>query len=243
MNTLAGQVGIVTGASSGIGKAIALWLAFRGVTLGVVGRRIETLEAVADAARETGAPVQCYCADLAKSEEVSELASRLRHDFTHVDILIHSAGVHTFGHVATAPVEEFDLHYQVNVRAPYVLTQALLPTFRPRRGQIVFINSSVGLGAKANVSQYAAAKHALKAVADSLRDEVNPEGLRVLSVFLGRTATPTQAIIHRKEGRPYYPERLMQPEDVAEVVIHALSLPWTVEVTDIKLRHFLKTDI
>jgi NADP-dependent 3-hydroxy acid dehydrogenase YdfG len=135
-----------------------------------------------------------------------------------------------------------DRQYRINVRAPYMLTQALLPMLKSRRGQIVFINSSAGLNARANVSQYAATKHALKAVADSLREEINAEGLRVLSVYPGRTATPMQADVHTMEGRAYRPDRLMQPEDVAAVVINALSLPSSAEVTDIHVRPLIKPD-
>jgi short-subunit dehydrogenase len=142
--------------------------------------------------------------------------------------------------MTVAPVEDFDQQYRINVRAPYVLTQALLPMLRSRPGQIVFINSSVGLRAKANVGQYAATKHALKAIADSLRDEVNKEGIRVLSVFLGRTATPMQAAIHEMEGRAYHAERLMQSDDVAAMVINALNLPRSAEVTDISIRPLRK---
>jgi NADP-dependent 3-hydroxy acid dehydrogenase YdfG len=116
----------------------------------------------------------------------------------------------------------------------------LLPMLRSRHGQVVFINSSVGTRAPANVGQYAATKHALKAIADSLRDEVNADGMRVLSVFLGRTATPMQAAIYEMEGRTYRPELLLQPEDVAAVVINALTLPRTAEVTDISIRPFKK---
>src|SRR5713101_1441057 len=104
MNSLEGQTGVVTGASSGIGKAIVLGLAAQGITLGVVGRNLETLEAVAEAARATGTCVRCYCADLMKDEDIHELASRLRHDFMHIDILVHSAGVHALGRFATAPI-------------------------------------------------------------------------------------------------------------------------------------------
>src|SRR5713101_2630144 len=147
MNSLEGQTGVVTGASSGIGKAIVLGLAAQGITLGVLGRNLETREAVAEAARATGTCVRCYCADLMKDEDIHELASRLRHDFTHIDILVHSAGVHALGRFATAPIAEFDWQYRANVHAPYALTQALLPVLRPRQGQIVFINSSVGLSA------------------------------------------------------------------------------------------------
>jgi NADP-dependent 3-hydroxy acid dehydrogenase YdfG len=104
----------------------------------------------------------------------------------------------------------------------------------------VFINSSAGLNARAELAQYAATKHALKAIADSLREEINDDGVRVLSIFLGRTATPMQATVHEMEGREYHPERLMQPEDVATVVINALSLPRSAEVTNIVVRSLAK---
>ena len=233
------QVAVVTGASSGIGRAISLALAVQGAALCLVGRRLETLEAVAEQARTT-AQVRCYRTDLTRDEDISELAARLQRVFESIDLLVHSAGVHSLGKLEDAPVEDFDWQYRTNVRAPYVLTQALLPMLRLRRGQIVFINSSAGLSARANVSQYAATKHALKAVADSLREEVNAEGLRVLSVYPGRTASPMQAIVHEMEGRPYHPERLMQPEDVAAVVLNALSLPRSAEVSDIHIRPLTK---
>ena len=113
---------------------------------------------------------------------------------------------------------------------------------KSRRGQIVFINSSLGLASKAEAGQYAAAKHALKALADSLRDEVNADAVRVLSVFPGRTATPMQAALYAKEGKAYHPEVLLQPEDVAAVVINALTLPRTAEVTEIRIRPLKKPD-
>jgi NADP-dependent 3-hydroxy acid dehydrogenase YdfG len=110
-----------------------------------------------------------------------------------------------------------------------------------RRGQIVFINSSSGLTAKPNSAPYNATKHALKAIADSLRAEVNAFGVRVISVYLGRTASEMQERIHRAEGKPYRPELLLQPEDVAAVIMNALALPRTAEVTDIHIRPMNKT--
>jgi NAD(P)-dependent dehydrogenase (short-subunit alcohol dehydrogenase family) len=191
---------------------------------------------LAEAARTSTSPARCYRADLTRDEDIQELTAHLQRDFGAIDLLIHSAGVYALGQVESARIEDFDWQYRTNVRAPYMLTQALLPLLRARQGQIAFINSTVGLSAGPNVGQYAATKHALRALADSLRDEVNPQGVRVLSVFLGRTATPMQAAIHEMEGRDYHPERLMQPEDVAAVVIHALSLPRSAEVTDIRIR-------
>jgi NAD(P)-dependent dehydrogenase (short-subunit alcohol dehydrogenase family) len=173
-------------------------------------------------------------------EDIEALAAHLQQSCGHLDLLVHSAGVYSMGRIESAPAAELDWQYRTNVRAPYVLTQALLPLLRPRQGQIVFVNSSAGLSARANVSQYAATKHALKAIADSLRAEVNAEGIRVLSVYPGRTATPMQAAVHQIEGRAYHPDRLMQPEDVADVVLNALLLPRSAEVTDIHVRPLAK---
>jgi NADP-dependent 3-hydroxy acid dehydrogenase YdfG len=110
-----------------------------------------------------------------------------------------------------------------------------------RTGQVVFINSSAGVSASVNLSQYAATKFALRAIADSLRQEINGESVRVLSVYPGRTAGPMQESVHKMEGKAYYPERLMQPEEVAAMVIQALSLPRSAEVTEIFMRPMIKT--
>jgi NADP-dependent 3-hydroxy acid dehydrogenase YdfG len=229
----------VTGASSGIGKAIAVALAAQGAVLCLVGRNPEALETVAKSA-EPSARISCYQADLMVDKDIETLTAGLQQDLRHLDLLIHSAGVYARGPIESAPVEQLDWQFRTNVRAPYALTQALLPMLRPRQGQIVFVNSSAGLRAGANVSQYAATKHALKAIADSLRAEVNAEGLRVLSVYPGRTATPMQALVHQMEARTYHPERLMQPEDVADAVLCALSMPRSAEVTDIHVRPLAK---
>ena len=112
------------------------------------------------------------------------------------------------------------------MRLPFLLqTQSLLPLLRLRPGQIVFINSSQGLEARATTGLYASTKHALKAFADSLRQEVNAEGIRVLSVYPGRTATARMKALYKAEGRKYRPTLLLQAEDIAQIVIAALQLP------------------
>jgi len=240
MTALTNQVAVVTGASSGIGRAIALALAAQGAILCLVGRKRETLEVVAKSARATSPRLMCYQADLTQDKDIQVLAAALQRDVGSVDVLVHSAGVYSQGRIESDTLENLDRQYRTNVRAPYALTQALLPLLKSHRGQVVFLNSTRGLSAGAKVGQYAASKHALKAIADTLREEVNADGVRVLSVFLGRTASPLQEAIHRMEGKAYHPERLIQPEDVAAVVINALSLPRSAEVTDISIRPLAK---
>jgi short-subunit dehydrogenase len=232
---------VITGGSSGIGRAIACALGGRRAALWLVARNAGALEDVAASLRAHGTQVTCCIADLGRPDDVRSLTERLEREAATVDVLVHSAGAHAMGPLASAPVEQLDAQYQVNVRAPYVLTQALLPKLRAARGQIVFINSSAGLVASPNAGQYAASKFALKAIADSLRAEVNRDGIRVLTVYPGRTASPMQAAIHEAEGKPYHSDLLAQPEDIAALVISALALPPTAEVTDLCVRPMRKT--
>lgn len=242
MGIFTDQIAIVTGASSGVGRAIAQQLASYGAGLCLIGRNRDNLSTTAAEIQTTvSVPVFTYQVDLARIESIAAFVTRLRQDIHRVDVLVHSAGVIARGAVATTPVEEFDRHYAANVRAPYFLTQQLLPLLRAYQGQIVFINSSAAVNARAEVSQYAATKSALKALADSIREEVNGDGIRVLNVFLGRTATPMQAALYEEEKKLYNPELLLQPEDVAIVVSNALSLPRTAEVTDIHIRPLRKS--
>jgi len=240
MSPLAGKIAIVTGAGSGIGRAISLALAEEGAALCLVGRNPLKLEAVAEAANGRAAAARCYPADLTKDASFGELHAAVSQDFAAADILVHNAGALFVGMPGRARVEEFDLQYSINVRAPYQLTQVLLPMLVSAQGQVVFINSSAGLNARAVVSQYSATKHALKAFADSLREEVNPHGVRVLSVYPGRCATPMLERLDGLNGESYCPSALLQPEDIASVVINALRLPRTAEVTDISIRPMKK---
>jgi NADP-dependent 3-hydroxy acid dehydrogenase YdfG len=235
------MTGVVTGAGGQIGRTIALTLAGVGVRTCLVGRTLETLEAVASSVPTEAPPPLVYRADLTVDSAIRGLAERLHGDSDRLDLLVHCAGVFFRGSVATAPIQEFDNQYRANVRAPYLLTQALLPQLTASRGQVVFVNSSVGLEARTGVGQFAATQHAFRAIADSLRAEVNALGVRVLSVFLGRTASDRMARICELEGRPYHPEFLIQPMDVAAIVLAALSLPRTAEVTDIKIRPMRKS--
>ena len=225
----------MTGGSSGIGAAIALRLAELDMRICIVGRDQTRLDRIVEQVSGKSHAV-AYRADISVDRQLTQLARSLARDCPQLDVLVHSAAAIALGRLSDLPVEDFDRQYWTNVRAPYILTQALLPNVRACRGQIVFVNSSAGIHSGRNVGAYAASKHALKAIADSLRAEVNDEGVRVTTVYPGRTATAMQARIHSAENKPYRPEELMQAEDVACMVLHALTLPRTAEVTDLSIR-------
>lgn len=236
MTILQTQTAVISGASSGIGQAIALRLAEQGAFLHLVGRNQARLQEVVDACRAAGAQADIHTADIGNDAHIKQLTQELAREVKGIDMLVHSAGVVHLGAVAEAPVEKFDWQYRINVRAPFLLTQGLLPLLTRAKGQIVFINSGAGLSANGNWSQYAATKHALRALADSLRHEVKPAGVRVMSVYPGRTASPMQQQVREMEGAEYHPERFIQPDDVAQQIVSALALPRTADVTDLSIR-------
>jgi NADP-dependent 3-hydroxy acid dehydrogenase YdfG len=232
---------LVTGASRGIGRAIALSLVRRGAHVCLVGRTPESLEVVALACATRSVRPMIFVADLMRDSDVKSTIAMVEGELGRLDVLVHSAGTIVHGPQESLSVEYLDQQYWANVRGPYLLTQGLLPLLKAAAGQIVFINSTMGLETRANVGQFAATQHAFKALADSLRAEVNAAGVRVLSVYPGRTATPRQAELFRAEGRPYDPKLLLQPEDVADIVLAAITLPRTAEVTDIRIRPMIKS--
>ena len=241
MNSLKNKVAVITGANGGIGKSIALALAEQGVNLYLLGRESSSLEAVAQRAKQSTGVVHCYRVDLTVDRDITRFYESIAAEFTAVDILVHSAGIISLGPLESASVEDFDLQFKTNVRGPYLLTQILLPLLKLRHGQVVFINSSVVfLDARPGLGQYTATKQALKALADSFRQEVNAEGIRVISVYPGRTSSPMQQTIFKTEGKIYQPDLLIQPADIAATIVNALWLPPTAEITDIILRPMVK---
>ena len=223
---------MITGATGGIGRAAALALA-PAHDLILQGRRLEALENLRDevAAHAPQASVTLYALDLARPDTfAAALAGLAPHH------LVHNAGVAELGAVAEQPAEVWAETLAVNVVAPAELTRLLLPSVRAARGTVVFINSGAGLRASAGWASYAASKHALKALADALRQEEAGRGVRVSSLYPGRTATPMQQAIRGQEGQPYDPSAFIQPKTVADVLRYVLSAPRDVSLDDVAVR-------
>lgn len=238
---LSDQVALVTGAGSGIGRAIAIALARESAVTCLVGRTKNKLEETASLQRAANANTFVMPVDLTSDDGMDNLVRLAQDRFGQLDIFVSAAGEISHGPIESTSAETFDKLYRSNVRANYRLVQLLLPMLKKRPGQIVFINSTTGLAARANVSQFSATQHALRAFTDALRDEVNPYGIRVLSVYPGRVATPRQQLLYEKQGKDYAPEVLLQAEDIAEVVLNSLTMPRTAEVTEIRIRPLLKS--
>lgn len=226
---------LVTGATSGIGRAIAIGFAARGARLLTVGRDPERSRSVHAELGGADAGHRALVGDLTQVSFLNELSQQaLEWANGALSLLVLCAGHHEPAPVEQTSAASFDAAIATNLRAPFLLTGALLPALRAARGMVVLVNSSVVNHPRAGVAAYAASKSGLRTFADCLRAEVNADGVRVLSLFPGRTATPMQQDRYERDGLPYQPERLMQPEDVAGAVLHAFGS--SAEVTDLHLR-------
>ena len=234
-------VAVITGASGGIGHAVARALARPGMSLCLIGRDPARLDRCGRAIEGAAERSFTHAADLSSDEGIRGLVERVEAEGGRLDVLVHAAGSLALGSVEDATARDLDEQLRVNLRAPFVLTQAFLPLLRRSQGQVVFVNSSAGLVPAADNVLYAATKSALRSLADGIRTHVNPWGIRVLSVFPGRTATAMQEAVCRFEGRDYEPANLLRPEDVAEIILASLSLPRTAEVTEITIRPLRKS--
>jgi NADP-dependent 3-hydroxy acid dehydrogenase YdfG len=237
VTSVAGRACVVTGGSSGVGRALAIALARAGAEVWALGRDESRLGSALPKDARSIVPV---IVDLEDEDEIEAAARAILAQRERVDVLVHSAGAIALGSADKLGAADFDRQYRVNLRAPFVLTQALLPALKRGRGHVLFVNSSAGLRASSENALYAATKHGLKAYADGLRDAVNGDGIRVTTIYLGRTATPMQAFVHEYEGRSFEPDQLMQPEDVVQVILASLQLRETAEVTDVSVRSMRK---
>ena len=235
--TFEGQSCVVTGASSGIGRALAIAFAGHGARVWALGRDASRLAEVVEAGEGR---VKSLAADLGDERALDVAVQAILSETEGVDVLAHSAGGVARGPVRSATVAELDSLFDVTLRGPFVLTKALLPALKVAAGRIVFINSLVPVGSTNDAVIYAAMKQAARAFADGLRQEVNADGIRVVTVATGRTDTPMQEWVHDYEGRDYDPALLLRPEDVVGVVLSALAVSPRGEVTDVNLRPVTK---
>jgi len=239
-----GKVALVTGASSGIGEAIARRLGEIGMRVAVAARRAERLERLAQAIREAGAQAMAVSADLRVEAGIAALFAKVREAWGGVDVLINNAGLGRESTLADGDPKDWKEMLDVNVfAASLCIREALADMEGKVDAQIVNISSLAGhrvpLGR--NSTYYAATKHALKALTDGLRFELvqrkSPIKLGMISPGLVETGfheTFYRDADKAREGYSHF--QVLQPADIAEAVCYLLSTPPHVQVHDVILR-------
>jgi short-subunit dehydrogenase len=210
---LGGRTALVTGASGGLGHAIARALVRRGAAVVLTARRTELIEALA--AETRGRAISCDLADRAALERLIDEAGP-------VDVLVANAGMPASGRITSFSVEEIDRALDVNLRAPMVLARLMCEGMAERGGgQIVFVSSLSGKAGTAGSSVYAATKFGLRGFAQSLREDLRPRGVGVSTIFPGFIRDA--GMFHESGAKlPGY-VGTKTPEDVANAVVSAIE--------------------
>jgi short-subunit dehydrogenase len=220
---------LVTGAGSGMGAVLAERLLERGDALVLLARSTERAHEL----RSDLPDATVLVADLADPAAVEAVVDQLPDS---LDSVVHAAGVVELGPLDSLSTDVWQEQLAVNLVAPAVLTRVALPALRTARGTVVFVNSGAGLTANPQWSAYAASKFGLRALADSLRAEEQEHGVRVTTVFPGRTATPMQQKVHEHEGKEYDASDWIDPATVADATLHVLDLPADATISDLTIR-------
>ena len=228
MTDLTNQVVIISGASRGIGKAIALLLALQGATVVAVSRSEQELSDLTHKTRGLS-----IVADIADEDDARHVVAETLRHYGRLDILICNAGVGSFAELEQFTGEEWDRIFDTNVKGTFLLCKAAVPHFKAqKRGHIVGITSDVARRTFAHGTVYGASKFAQDAVLASLRKEVRPHGIKVSTIYPGLVDTyfndTTPGSIEAEKTH-------LRPADVAQAVRYVLEAPAHVVIDELML--------
>ncbi len=231
--SLQDKVALVTGASRGIGKAIALALAAEGVSVAAVARSEQSLCSVRQAIESSGGKIVTIAADLELPESPKQIVEQAMTHYGRLDMLINNAGIVLSRPLVETSTEDWDRVMNVNARAPFLLCKEAIPHLKAAGGgTIIQISSVVGVKGYVDQGAYGASKHALMGMSKVLAQEVQADNIRVHTILPGGVATDMIAGV-----RPdLSPESLMQPEEIADLVLFLLTRRGNAVIDSIHLR-------
>ncbi|HJF31230.1 MAG TPA: 3-ketoacyl-ACP reductase [Sporosarcina psychrophila] len=222
MQIIKGKNAIITGAGRGIGRATAIAFAKEGINVGLIGRTAENLEKVVKELSEYDVEVTMATADVSDNESVIAAVEHIKSELGPIDILINNAGIGKFGKFLELSPEEFKNIIDVNLMGVYYVTRAVLPEMIEREsGDIINISSTAGQKGAPVTSAYSASKFGVLGLTESLMLEVRKHNIRVSALTPSTVATDLAFDENLTDGNP---DKVMQPEDLAEVMVAQLKL-------------------
>jgi 3-oxoacyl-[acyl-carrier protein] reductase len=225
---------LVTGATHGIGRAAAFALGRAGYRVGVCARTAGRVESLVAELRAAGLEAAGGGADVADPGQVTAVVEHVSKSLGEIGVLINNAGVLIARPIEDLTLEDWDATMATNLRGLFLMTRAVLPPMRARgRGDIVNVASLAARNGFAGGSAYAASKHAVLGFGRSLMLELRKEGIRVITVCPGSVDT---GMLRDQPMLRSDPARILQPEDVAETILHSLRLPHRAMVSEVDIR-------
>ena len=223
MQNLKGKTALVTGGGRGLGKAVALALAAEGVNVAITGRNENNLKSVAAEIESKGVKSSYSVFDVTDKKQVFTSLEKLQNDFGKFDILINNAGIAAFGGILEMDDEQWEDIVKTNLFGPYYVVKAVVPGMMEKKsGDVVNISSTAGLKGNALTSAYSASKFGLIGMSESMMFELRKQNIRVTTLTPSTISTDmAKTDLKITDGNP---EKVLQPEDFAELVVDLLKL-------------------
>lgn len=223
MGKLTGKKAIITGGSRGLGKATAIAFANEGIDLAITGRNEERLKETVAELTQLGVKATYAVFDVGNYAEVKKGIAALIQTLGTVDILINNAGIAAFGTLNDMDVSTWTQIIQTNLMGMYYVTKEVLPhLIEKNEGDIVNVASTAGLNGNATTSAYSASKFAVIGMSESLMKEVRKNNIRVCTLTPSTIASDMSLELGITDGNE---EKVLQPEDFAELIVASLQLP------------------
>jgi len=231
------KTALITGATSGIGRATAHEFAKYGINLVLCGRRQERLDTI-QKALEKQTDVHTLNFDVRDKDETFNAINSLPEDFKSIDILINNAGnAHGLDPIQTGNTDDWDAMMDINVKGLLYVSKAVIPQMTVRQsGHIINIGSSAGKEVYPKGNVYCASKHAVLAITEGMRIDLNPFGIKVCAINPGLVETEFSQVRFKGDvvaDSVYKGYKALQPEDIAEIIYFAVSRPAHVNIADL----------
>jgi 3-oxoacyl-[acyl-carrier protein] reductase len=212
--SLAGKTALVTGASRGIGFAVARKLGRMGAKVGICARQANRLEEAATLLRTDEIETLALAADVTKAEDIAALVARTEKSLGSIEILVNNAGIGYFGPVQEADEKNWDTVLDTNLKSAFLLTKAVAPGMMGKRtGHIINIASLAGKNAFKGGAIYCASKWGLMGLTECMAEDLREFGIRVSAICPGSVATEFSSPASKKD-----PHKMLQPDDIAHAV-------------------------
>ncbi|AEI42925.1 SDR family oxidoreductase [Paenibacillus mucilaginosus] len=241
MEKIESKVVIITGASSGIGKATAKLLAKKGAKVVLAARREERLQEVVREIEQEGGEASMFKVDVTSSEDMKKLADFALKKYGRIDVLVNNAGIMPISRLNELRVEEWDRMIDVNIKGVLYGIAAVLPTMRERRsGHIINIASVAGHVVMPTSAVYSATKYSVRAITEGLRQEESAAS-RIRATIISPGVTETELIhtVNSPEVQAmaaHLKEVSISPDRIASAIAHAIDMPEDTSVNEIVIR-------
>jgi len=226
------ETAVITGASSGVGKSLAIQLSDAGYKVVLAARSEDKLNAIAEEIQKMGGNCLVVPTDVSQPEQINNLKDRTL-EYGDVFVVINNAGLGKFCKIEDVTLEDWNRQLDVNLRATFLVSQAFIPGMKRRKkGTLVFMNSVAGKKGYPYSAAYVASKYGMRGLADSLREELREDNIKVISIHPGAVDTP----FWDGAGVNFPREEMLDTNTLAQSIVHAIQSPGNFTIEELVVR-------